>query len=254
MKISISLFTIFLILTLAPSAFAQSFGNGAAISVSISEKDIQDGDIISLTKEGYKRSTIPYDDSLFGVVNLKPALFLQDEGHENDTPVITQGKTIVRVSTINGPIKKGEFITSSRIPGVGQKATDNGNVLGMAEESYTEKDTKKIGTIYVTLNPHFLQLTNNITHNFSNAFRAGINSAFQTPLGALRYIAAAFIAIMSFIFGFRFFASTSKNGVEAIGRNPLASKVILLSVGINTMITITIMLLGVALGYLILVL
>lgn len=246
---------LFLIFQLSSSpVLAQNIANGSAMGVPITEKGLKDGDIITLSKDGYKRATVAYDSAIFGVVSLNPSLYLQDEGRPNDTPVVTSGKVAVRVSTINGAIKVGDFITSSTIPGVGQKATDNGTVIGVSEENYSEKDPKKIGTVYVTLSPRFAQLTNNITRNISTAFSTGLNSAFQTPLGALRYIAAAFIALISFFFGFRFFAHTSRNGVEAIGRNPLASKVILLSVGINTLITIVIMLLGVALGYLILVL
>jgi hypothetical protein len=106
----------------------------------------------------------------------------------------------------------------------------------------------------VTLNPHFGQLTTNITKNAFSALHTGFGEALQAPLGALRYLIAGFITLISFFFGFRFFASTSRSGVEAIGRNPLASKSILLSVVINTSITISIMLLGVAIGYMILVL
>ncbi len=136
----------------------------------------------------------------------------------------------------------------------GQKATDNGYVLGIAEQDYSSNNVKKTGLILVTLHPHFAKLNNDLTRNVFNVFNLGFTAALETPLGVIRYVVSGVIALLSFFFGFRFFARASNRGVEAIGRNPLASKVILLIVFINTIITISIMLLGVAIAYLILVL
>ena len=240
-------------LSFTPLTFADDGIGGTAVGIPIAEKNIKDGEIISAVKGGYKRATLPYDPSMFGIVSLEPAVYLEDESVSNQTPVVTLGKVKMRVSTVNGSIKKGDLVTSSKIPGVGQKATENGMVIGTAEEDYAVKDPNKISEITVTLNPHFGQITNNITRNALSALRTGFGEALQTPNGSLRYIVAGFVALMSFFFGFRFFATTSRSGVEAIGRNPLASKSILLSVFINTTITISIMLLGVAIGYMILV-
>lgn len=241
-------------LLVASQTYAQDLSNGTAIGVTLNEKGVKDGDIISADNHTYKRSTTPYDAYLFGVVSLHPSLYMYDESDPNQVPVIRQGEVLVRVSTVNGPIKKDDYITSSTIPGVGQKATDNGFVLGSAEEDYTEKDPKKIGTIRVTLHSHFAQLSQNITRNLLRSLTLGASAAVETPLGALRYVVAGIITLCSFFFGFRFFGRASRSGVEAIGRNPLASKTILLSVAMNTSITIAIMLLGVAIAYFILVL
>jgi hypothetical protein len=249
-----SLFLVFSFMFLVGSVSAQDISNGTAIGITIKEKNIQNGDIISSENNTYKRATKPYDSSLFGVVSLNPALYLFDEASPKDTPVITQGEVIVRVSTMNGPIQKGDYVTSSTTPGVAQKATDNGTVLGTAGQSYTEKNPKKIGTILVTLHPHFAQLNNNISRNLLKTLTLGSTAAVETPLGALRYVVAGLITLLSFFFGFRFFGRASRSGVEAIGRNPLASKSILLSVSINASITVAIMLFGVAISYLILVL
>ena len=169
-------------------------------------------------------------------------------------PIIREGEVTVRVSTMNGPIKKGDYITTSSIAGVGQKATENGFVIGVSEDDYAEKDPKKIGTITVLLHSHFAQLSSNITRNLFQSLTMGTTAAIETPLGALRYFFAGLITLLSFFFGFRFFGRASRSGVEAIGRNPLASKSILFSVGINATITVAIMLFGVAISYLILVL
>ena len=234
-------------------AYAQNLSSGTATGITVNDK-VQNGDIITSTTNGYKRASSPYDPQLFGVVTNNPALYVRNTTSPHDVPVISLGDTMVRVSSINGNIKFGDFITSSPILGVGQIATANGFVLGRAEQSYSNNDPKKVGLILVTLQPHYQQLTNDLIHNATNAFTLGLSAAFTSPLGVIRYFVSGLITLLSFFFGFRFFARTSNRGVEAIGRNPLAKQAILLSVLINTVITIIVMFLGVAISYLILVL
>lgn len=233
---------------------ASELSNGTAIGITITGEKVQNGDIISATADGYKKTTSPYDSQIFGVVTTKPAVYLSDTTSPNDVPVISVGQVRVKVSSQNGNIKKGDFITSSEIPGVGQKATDNGFILGTAEQDFSNNDTRKVGLIMVTLHPHFAKLTNDITRNMFQSFNLGFEAARSTPLGLVRYVVAGTITLLSFFFGFRFFARSSNRGVEAIGRNPLAKQAILLSVFINSMVTIAIMFFGVAIAYLILVL
>ena len=243
---------IFLVLVVLPVR-AQESSLGAATAIVPNDK-VKDGDIITSTKEGYKLARQAYDPLLFGVISMNPAVYLDDQSLKGAVPVVTLGRVYVRVSTANGPISKGDFITSSSMPGIGQKVTDNGYVLGTSEEEYTEKDPNKIGKVLVILNPHFAQVSTNLTKNVFSAFRLGLSAAFLTPIGALRYVVAGFVALLSFYLGFRYFGNASRSGVEAIGRNPLASKIILLSVVMNVTITLSIMFFGVALAYLILVL
>jgi len=106
----------------------------------------------------------------------------------------------------------------------------------------------------MTLQPHFAQLNNDIVHNAFSTINLGINEAATSQLGIIRYFVAGAITLISFFLGFRFFARASNRGVEAIGRNPLAKQAILLSIFINTIITICIMFFGVAISYFILVL
>jgi hypothetical protein len=237
-----------------PTTYAQNvqadLSNGTATGIQINEK-VQDGDIISSNTNGYKKANSPYDSQIIGVVSLNPAVYFSDATASKEIPVISTGNVMVKVSSSNGTIKEGDFITSSTTPGVGQKATDNGYVLGKAKQSYTNSKT---GLIRITLQPHYQQLTNNLMHNIFSAYTLGLTAAMTSPLGVIRYFVAGIITLLSFFFGFRFFAKASNRGVEAIGRNPLAKQAILFSVFINTLITIGIMFFGVAIAYLILVL
>lgn len=243
-----------LFLAVATPVLASGLSNGTAIGITINGEKVQDGDIISATTEGYKRTASSYDPQVFGVVSKQPAVYLSDTSSPNDIPIISVGQARVRVSSQNGNIQKGDFITSSEVPGVGQKATDNGFVLGTADQDYSSNDPKKVGMIMVTLHPHFAKLTNDLTRNVFHTFNLGFDAARQSPLGFVRYVVSGTITLLSFFFGFRFFAKASNRGVEAIGRNPLAKQAIILSVFINSMVTIAIMFFGVAIAYLILVL
>jgi len=253
-RASLILFLIsqFLFLISVP-AYAQDLSNGTAIGLQIIDK-VQDGDIITSSTKGYKLTITPYDPQIFGVVSLHPAVYFKNSTGKNEIPVISSGEVMVRVSSKNGNIQTGDFITSSTTPGIGEKVTDNGYVLGKAQQSYSSSNPNATGLILVTLQPHFAQITNNIAHNIFSSFTFGLDEAVNTPLGTIRYFVAGIITILSFYLGFRFFARASNRGVEAIGRNPLAKQAILFSVFINTIVTVTIMFFGVAISYLILVL
>lgn len=226
---------------------------GIAIDVEIKGAKIPDGSIISLENGIYKLSSITYDGTVFGVVTEHPAVAFIDQASADKHSVLTFGKTRVRISSINGNIKKGDLITTSSIPGVGQKATENGYVIGVAQEDYESNNPKTIGSVYITLHLNFGMVSTTVRENLISSLKSGARAPFSSPLNALRYLVAGLITIISFAAGLWFFGRISSSGVEAIGRNPLARKFILLSVMANVSITIVVMGLGVALAYVILV-
>lgn len=259
-KKRISIFILFLIFSLmTAAAFTKKasaetpMAEGIAIDLEIAGKSIPEGSIISLNEGKYMLSSMPYDSSVFGVVTDNPAVSFRDVATARKRPVITMGKALVRVSTINGMIKRGDLITTSVIAGVGQKATENGYVIGIAQADYTQKDPHKIGTIYVTLHLNFGLISMSFRENLMASLRQGARAPFSTPLNAFRYALAGLIAILSFASGFWFFGRVSTRGIEAIGRNPLARRFIILSVFLNVLIAISVLGFGVALAYLILV-
>jgi F0F1-type ATP synthase membrane subunit c/vacuolar-type H+-ATPase subunit K len=166
---------------------------------------------------------------------------------------VQSGDAIVRVSTVNGAIEVGDLITSSEMPGVGQKATVNGFVLGLALEAYGSTDPNDIGEILVSLNIHpsssFVGSRTNLVANI----RQALSSPVVAPLDSFRYLLAFIIAIISFALGFVYFGRVVRTGVEAIGRNPLASRMIQVTVLINIVITIVIVLTGLVVALLILI-
>ena len=223
-----------LIFVLPFQALAAEQSSGVAISVTIIDKNAQDGNIIVRTKNGYALSKTAYDPNIYGVLTESPSLYLQNTENTEAKPVLTSGKAFVLVSTINGNISKNDYITSGTIQGVGQKADKDGKIVGTALEDYSNSNKSAIGKILVAINPAFTSASGNLL--------------------SLRYILAAIVAILSFVIGFIYFGRIARTGVEALGRNPLNSRTIQLHIILNLFLMVTIILAGLGIAYLILIL
>ena len=252
-------------LTLVASVFAllilfslptngQGKPSGVAISIPITDEDAVDGNIISSSGEGYILTSTPYDPTIFGVITEDPSVYIENINLTDTKPVITSGKAYVRVSTINGAISVNDFVTSSEIPGVAQKATINGFILGTSLESYSEVDSNEIGTILISVNPQFTSSFLGLRGNLVQLLRDAGGVYNLSPLSSFRYVLAAIIGIISFLWGFIYFGRVARSGVEAMGRNPLASRLIQLDIIFNLLLTLAIMGVGFGIAYLILIL
>jgi len=232
---------------------AQTKTAGVAVSLPIAETNLKDGNIISASPDGYRLARVIYDSNLYGVYTESPAIFLQNSDPKLK-PVITSGKAEVLVSSINGDIKENDFITTSTIPGVGQKADKNGVILGTALQDYSNSDKNASGRILVAVNPHFNASFNDAATNLWQALENASNPALLTQLSSLRYIIAAMIVLISFVIGFMYFGRIAAKGIEALGRNPLAGRMIQLNLILNLFIMIVVVSFGIGVAYLILIL
>ena len=243
---------LFLFLSWGKAGAEEKISSGIAISIKIPDQEVKDGDIISSSDKGYVLTTIAYDPAIYGVVSLKPAVSFESPGEPQTYPVICSGKVYVRVSNSNGPIVEGDFLTSSATPGVGQKATEGGFVLGTAIESY---NNSQVGKILVTLKPQYnVAVSASRGINLFKNIRQAAASPFLSPLTSMRYLLAVLVTAISFGLGFLFYGRIAKTGIEALGRNPLASRAISLSIIFNVLLTAIIILAGLFLAYLILIL
>lgn len=121
---------------------------------------LEPGDLISIdtNERGYVRKTEGLNDSaLIGIYSENPALRLSQNdgtlGNAKVLPVALAGRVPVKVSTENGKIKSGDFLTASSVPGVAMKATKSGVVVGQAMAPYDEDGVGKI-TVYVKSNSY----------------------------------------------------------------------------------------------------
>jgi hypothetical protein len=232
-------------------ASASGNSSGIAVYIQILDKNVQEGDIVSLSSKGYVLSRQAYDPNISGVVVRNPAIAFESYD-SNSYPVVSEGKVPMRVTTANGKIKKGDMLTSSTKPGVGEKATQGGFVVATALEDY---GGSKDGKILVVLTVgHGTASTNDGKGNLINAFSYLMSAPYLSPLGALRYLFAAVMVILSFVVAVGYFGKVSSLGIEALGRNPLAGRMILFSIVLHVLLALVIVGVGVAIAYLALVL
>ncbi|MBI4089085.1 MAG: hypothetical protein HY424_00050 [Candidatus Levybacteria bacterium] len=248
-------FSLFILGILSPiSIYAQNTSAGTALSILLSDKNVKDGSIIAATPKGYGLTSIPYDSNIYGVLTEDPAVFLQNTNDTTSKPVTHTGKAYVLVSSIGGNIKKNDFITTSTIPGVGQKANRNGMILGTALEDYSNSDPKTSRKILVVVSPHYNSSFIDPKSNALEVLRKASDPSALTQLTSLRYVIAATVVLISFIIGFAYFGRVTARGIEAMGRNPLNSRTIQLNLIFNLFLLVLTLIIGLGIGYLILVL
>lgn len=251
----LTVLSLFFILSTFNKVYSSSYG--VAINVPVEGQDVRAGDIVSYHGESYKKTDIPADTQMFGVVTDRSILSIVDTDLQSDPTtklVLSAGEVPVNVSAKNGPIKKGDYVTSSDIPGVGVKATTSGYVLGTALEDFTPANATDTGNIFVLISIRTNYIDQNLKVNLIEAMRSGSLAPFVTPIASLRYLLATLIVGASFVIGFSSFGRMSGSSIEALGRNPLAKQAVRSVVVFNFLFTFSIMLIGLVIAYLILVL
>jgi len=249
-KISLKFFIIVLFLWIPAGVHAASLSMSNFVPVI--DKGVKDGHIIISTSKGYGLSRQTYEQNIVGVVAQNSAIVFSGQTTANSYPIVSTGKTNVLVSAVNGTIKKGDLVTTSGIVGVGMRATKSGYVLGMALSEYTPKDIRQVGVVQVALNIHFATLNVKLGDNLLDIFKLSSLATYEQPMTVFKYFVAALIIFASFFFGFFVFGKVAGKGVEALGRNPLAGKMIEMGIVMNVIITVVIILSGLGLALVIL--
>lgn len=236
-----------------PMARAQSNNSsGIAVYIQVLDKNVAEGGIVTLSKNGYVLTNAPYDPNIFGVIVTDPAIAFESS-QPNSYPVVSEGKVFLRVSTINGAIKKGDMLTSSTTPGVGQKATESGFIVATALEDYSSSSSKDVGKILVVLSVGHGSVSSDSRSNILRTFDFLLKAPYMSPLNVIRYVFAAIMVIGSFLIAVGYFGRISSLGIEALGRNPLAGRIILFSIVLHIILAFTILAVGIAVAYLSLV-
>lgn len=225
---------------------------GIANYIPISGENISDGDIVSSTEKGNILSKTPYDPLVIGVVTEKPAVSLNPETTEENTyPVAASGNVRVHVSSINGDIKVGDLVTSSEMPGVGMKANKTGYVIGRSLDNFSSKNPQEVGTINVALNLHYSYSSARTQSSLKDIFNLSVLATYESPSAVFKYVVAGIVLILAFVLGVFSFGRVANTGIEALGRNPLAGKMIQFGIVVNVLITLAIVATGFGLAFLI---
>ncbi|MEK7472022.1 MAG: hypothetical protein AAB624_02125 [Patescibacteria group bacterium] len=105
------------------------------------------GDIVSSDPDAdtqLRRSQVAYDHTVFGIVSSihSAAMVIGGKGPElyaNDRsslPIALGGRVLVKVSSENGLIERGDAITTSSIAGTGMKITQSGPIIGKSMDRF----------------------------------------------------------------------------------------------------------------------
>ena len=80
-----------------------------------------------------EKTNSSYQDKAIGIASTKPGQVIgENDGVGKPVAVALNGRVPVNVTTSNGDIVPGDYITTSDIAGVGMKATEPGHVIGKA--------------------------------------------------------------------------------------------------------------------------
>ena len=245
-----------------PTAHAQQGVEVTAI-YEITEQDAVDGDILKATDKGLVRTTIGFDNKMFGVIQDQPLLVYRTA--TKGKPVVRSGVAQVNVTTLNGAIKYGDYITSSSIAGKGQKALESGYTFGMALGAFTGEGATQIdgpngkvaaGKIPVAIRIEYTELTN---PRFAGRLFGFVGTTLLENVSdpkqigtVVRFVAAGLIILLSFTFGFLTFSRSIAKSIEALGRNPLAKSTIQFTMLINIVLLVATAIIGIVASLLIL--
>jgi len=111
-------------------------------------EDLEGGDVVVIdTTADYtlRKSTTPYDPAVAGIISAKPTITVGDLVEKRDSsPLALAGVVPCKVTALNGPIGRGDLLTTSSSPGYAMKATNPkiGTIVGKALESLESGEGK----------------------------------------------------------------------------------------------------------------
>lgn len=235
---------IFFLLFAGKQVFAAQFPttSGFAVNVEVADSDANAGDILSITKEGLKRTSVSFDIMMFGVIAAAPVISVEPRS-DNTKAVLSSGVTDVRVSTSAGNIDIGDYVTSSDKPGTGVKAGEPGYVLGKALAKYD--NSSQDGLIPVDVNIGFAEVGIQSGGGLGNTIGRAVRNP-QSFESLIRYILAAIVVILTIIGGTFAFIKFMSTGLLALGRNPLARVTIITGMVLSGLVVAVLAIVGLA--------
>jgi len=236
-----------------------------------SDAEIQRATVVSLKLDDPKSvepTTIDNDERLHGIVvdpNDAPfTLSTEDE----KTFVATTGRFEVFVSNENGPVQAGDFITVSRVGGIGMKAQDSQPfIVGKALSSFNgesgvlsttsiidgdQERTVAIGRALVDIGIAGNPLLKPTKANLPGFLEKLAENIADKPVNPTRIYIGMVIFIGTTVLSGVLLYSGIRSSMISVGRNPLSKKSITKSMMQVILTSVIILLLGIFAVYLLL--
>ncbi len=237
---------VFSVSILANFAHAQLSSYSIARYIEVKDSNVVEGSIITQNADGsYVRARKAYDAQVKGVIVANPAIYVKSDNPNKKYALSNSGEVRVLVNTSNGSIKRGDLLRTSSVPGVGVRADKSGFVIGTSLQDYSSKNRSQNALIRAELDIHYAPSPSTIGSSLSDIFSLSALASYEQPLIVFKYVLAAIITLISFIFGFFYFGRIASRGIEALGRNPLASRSIQFGIVMNVLITCVIIGVGI---------
>jgi len=259
----------------APSVIAAASFGGGNVQGYQSDAAIETGRIVQLTGKDSNRVKLATQKELqnmFGVTVDRNQLpfTITDEGAQNEVFVAVSGTYNVIVSTQNGPIAAGDYITMSSINGVAMKAgTKEKTVFGRANASFTSKDvilgkvtlkdtsgkenkTVSLGSVPVTIDIRSNPNDESTKVNVPDALQRVGKAIAEKEVSPIRIYLSMAITAISIIAAIAILYSGVRNGVISIGRNPMSKKSIFRALLEVILTSVVILIIGLFAVYLLL--
>jgi hypothetical protein len=249
------------------SVSAQTITQGYA-----SDETIQRATIVSLVLDNAKKvepTTLDNDERLHGVVVSQNDAPFTLSSEDEKTFVATKGRFEAFISNEGGTVQSGDYISISRVGGIGKKAGDRDQyIIGKAVSGFdgetgvlstTEIDDngtpKKvtIGRVQVDIGVSANPILKPTRANLPGFLeRAAETIAGKSPINPLRiYISMIILFTAATVAGILLYSGV-RSSLISIGRNPLSKKSITRSLLQVIMTSIIILLLGIFGVYLLL--
>ncbi len=194
-------------------------------------KTIEPGEIVALDKSAAKTVVeAPSNDTtqIYGVAVDPSDAPITLNSQNGQTYVATTGIYQVLVSTSNGSIKPGDYISMSPLNGIGARASNlQAVVLGQAESSFngqsnviTTSGSAAIGRIYVNINVQRNPLSTDTA--VPNFLKKIANSLANKPVSVVRIYSSLVIFLVAAVAAVTVLWSGIRSSLISLGRNPLS--------------------------------
>jgi hypothetical protein len=248
--------------------------SAAAVQGYASDKRLQVGTIVALSGSGASKveaATSSKASSMYGatVDGNSLSLTVSSSALQNEAYVATSGTYKLLVSTQNGPIKAGDYITVSSIDGVGMQAQPQQTVVfGRAASDFDGK-TNVVANATLKVNGGSNQAVSlgiipvaiDIRHNPNQiSTKADVPKVLQRlgqaiadkPVGPLRIYLSIAITGISVVSAIVLLYGGVRNSIISIGRNPLSKKAIFRALIEIVLTSIIVLIIGLFAVYLLL--
>lgn len=115
-----------------------------------SKDELENGDVVVIDSENnehVKKSSKPYDTLAAGIISLNPAFYIRTS--DTGVPLALAGRVKAKASAENGPIKRGDLLTTSSTPGHLMRCETKEKCLGAMVGKALEPLTSGKGKIMV---------------------------------------------------------------------------------------------------------